>query len=159
MRHFPQALFLFWFFFLLLTNFPCGKPAGSRYESATPLVGRLEETFERDQDGKLNVCSDVVLRGLDYKDYGHFLLVRLGTGKIREKCVDVETGYRNRCLCRIGLGQIKNMSSLCKMPTMSSGNASRWIRHRRLCKTGFNSCSSALPVAPSLLLWSKNVER
>jgi hypothetical protein len=25
-------VFLFWFFFLLLTSFPCGKPAGSRYE-------------------------------------------------------------------------------------------------------------------------------
>ena len=65
-------LFLFWsfFLFLLLTSFPCGKPAGSRYESPPLLHQRLEETFERDQHGELNVCSDDVLRGLGYKDYG-----------------------------------------------------------------------------------------
>lgn len=56
-------------------SFPCGKPDGSRYESATLLFRRLEETFERDQHGKLNVCSDDVLRGLDYKGYEHFLPV------------------------------------------------------------------------------------
>ena len=61
---------------ILVTSFPCGKPAGSRYESATLLVQRLKETFERDRHGKWNVCSDDVLRGLDYKDYGHFLPVR-----------------------------------------------------------------------------------
>jgi hypothetical protein len=27
-----RFVFLFWFFFLLLTSFPCGKPAGLRYE-------------------------------------------------------------------------------------------------------------------------------
>jgi len=70
-----RFLFLFWFFFLFLTSFPCGKPSGSRYESATLLDQRLEETFERDQHGKWNVCSDDVLRGLGYKDYGHFLPV------------------------------------------------------------------------------------
>src|SRR5688572_20263884 len=70
-----RFLFLFWFFFLFWTSFPCGKPAGSRYESATLLDQRLKETFERDRHGKLNVCSDDVLRGLDYKDYGRFLPV------------------------------------------------------------------------------------
>jgi len=54
---------------------PCGKPAASRYESATRLGQRFQETFERDELGKLDVCSDDVLRGLDYKDYGHFLPV------------------------------------------------------------------------------------
>src|SRR5436309_9551718 len=70
-----RFLFLFWFFFLFLflTSFPCGKPAGSRYESAALLFRRLEETFERDRHGELDICSDVVLRGLDYKDYGHSL--------------------------------------------------------------------------------------
>src|SRR5947207_1534385 len=70
-----RFLFLFWFFFLFLfvTSFPCGKPAGSRYESATLLGKRLKETFERDPHGKLDICSDDVLRGLDYKVYGHFL--------------------------------------------------------------------------------------
>ena len=62
--------------FSLLTSFPCGKPAGSRYEQATLLSPRLKETFERDRYGKLEVCSDDVLRGLDYKDYVHFLPVR-----------------------------------------------------------------------------------
>jgi hypothetical protein len=51
-------------------SFPCGKPAGSRYESATLLDKRLKETFERDQHGELDICSDDVLRGLGYKDYG-----------------------------------------------------------------------------------------
>ena len=79
MRRFPQAmfLFLFWYFFLFVTSFPCGKPAGSRYESATLLHQRLEETFERDQHGERDVCSDDVLRGLDYKVYEHFLPVWL----------------------------------------------------------------------------------
>src|SRR5439155_23010586 len=67
---FSTGLFLFWFFFLFVMSFPCGKPAGSRYESATPLCQRLKETFERDQHGELDICSDVVLRGLGYKDYG-----------------------------------------------------------------------------------------
>src|SRR3989442_1381609 len=70
---FFTGLFLFLFFFLFLMSFPCGKPAGSRYESATPLCQRLKETFERDQHGELDICSDVVLRGLGYKDYGHSL--------------------------------------------------------------------------------------
>src|SRR5215475_14671018 len=64
-----RFLFLFWFFFLLLTSFPCGKPAGSRYELPPLSTQRLEETFERDQYGERDVCSDDVLRGLDYKDY------------------------------------------------------------------------------------------
>src|SRR6266446_5053349 len=86
-----RFLFLFWFFFLflLLTSFPCGKPDGSRYESATLLRQRLEETFERDQYGKWNVCSDDVLRGLGYKDYGHFLPVWFLTRATVEKFVDV----------------------------------------------------------------------
>jgi hypothetical protein len=67
-----RFLFLFWFFFLFVTSFPRGKPAGSRYESATLPHQRLKETFERDQDGELNVCSDVVPRGLRYKGYAHF---------------------------------------------------------------------------------------
>jgi hypothetical protein len=70
-----RFLFLFWFFFLCLMSSPCGKPAASRYESATLLGQRFQETFERDELGKLDVCSDDVLRGLDYKDYGHFLPV------------------------------------------------------------------------------------
>jgi hypothetical protein len=74
-------------------SFPCGKPTGSRYESATLLGQRLEETFERDRYGKLDVCSDVVLRGLDYKDYGHFLPVWFEAWETMEKVVDVETGY------------------------------------------------------------------
>jgi hypothetical protein len=61
------------FSFSFGTSFPCGKPAGSRYESATPLHQRLEETFERDRLGKRDVCSDDVLRGLDYKGYERFL--------------------------------------------------------------------------------------
>jgi hypothetical protein len=34
LRHFPQAGVFFFFFgsFFFLTSFPCGKPAGSRYE-------------------------------------------------------------------------------------------------------------------------------
>jgi hypothetical protein len=51
----------------------------------------LKETFERDRHGKLNVCSDDVLRGLDYKDYGHFLPVWFSTRETMEKFVDVET--------------------------------------------------------------------
>src|SRR5437867_5217251 len=56
------------FLFLFLTSFPCGKRAGSRYESATLLGERLKETFERDQHGELDICSDDVLRGPGYKD-------------------------------------------------------------------------------------------
>src|SRR5262245_38192619 len=97
--------FLFWFFFLLLMGFPCGKPARSRYESATLLGQRLEETFERDRYGKLDVCSDVVLRGLDYKDYGDFLPVWFETRETMENVVDVETEYGNRRICRVGLGR------------------------------------------------------
>jgi hypothetical protein len=84
-------LFLFWFFFLFLfgTSFPCGKPTGSRYESATLLGKRLQETFERDQHGKLDICSDVVLRGLGYKVYGHFLPARFLKREMMEKFVDV----------------------------------------------------------------------
>lgn len=66
---FSTGHFLFWFFFLLLASFPCGKPAGSRYESAIQLHQRLGETFERDQHGEWDVCSDDVLRGLGYKGY------------------------------------------------------------------------------------------
>jgi hypothetical protein len=65
-----RFLFLFWSFFLFLTSFPCGKPAGSRYELRTLLRERLGETFERDQHGERDVCSDDVLRGLGYKGYG-----------------------------------------------------------------------------------------
>jgi hypothetical protein len=54
-----------------------GKPAGSRYESAPLLAQRLKETFERDQHGERDVCSDDVLRGLGYKDYE-----RLSAGKV-----------------------------------------------------------------------------
>ena len=72
-----RFLFLFWFFFLFVMSFPRGKPAGSRYESATLLGQRLKETFERDQHGELDICSDDVLRGLGYKDYG-----RLSAGEV-----------------------------------------------------------------------------
>jgi hypothetical protein len=89
--HRPLLFFFFGSFFFFVTSFPRGKPAGSRYESATLLIQRLEETFERDQHGKWNVCSDVVLRGLDYKDYGHFLPVTFSTRGTMEQFVDVET--------------------------------------------------------------------
>src|SRR5206468_12808118 len=65
------------FFFLvlfLLRSSLRGRPAGSRYEPSTPLPQRLKETFERDRRRERNVCSDVVLRGLDYKDYVYSLL-------------------------------------------------------------------------------------
>ena len=52
------------------------ETAGSRYESATLVCKRLKETFERDRHGELDICSDDVLRGLHYKDYGHSLPVR-----------------------------------------------------------------------------------
>ena len=87
-----RFLFLFWFFFLFWTSFPCGKPDGSRYESATLLRQRLEETFERDQYGKWNVCSDDVLRGLGYKDYGQLSAGKVsGTGNNVEVEIDVES--------------------------------------------------------------------
>lgn len=72
---FHRLLFFFFasFFFFFESGFPSGKPAGSRYESSTLLQQRLEETFERDQHGERDVCSDVVLRGLDYKVYERFL--------------------------------------------------------------------------------------
>src|SRR6266446_275884 len=102
-------LFLFWFFFLFLfvTSFPCGKPAGSRYESATLLCQRLEETFERDRHGELDICSDDVLRGLRYKDYGHSLPASFLTRERIGEIVDVETERRNRRIYRIGLGRPK----------------------------------------------------
>ena len=65
--------FLVLFSFSFEMSFPCGKPDGSRYESATLLHQRLEETFERDRYGERDVCSDDVLRGLDYKVYERFL--------------------------------------------------------------------------------------
>src|SRR5919197_764993 len=98
-------LFLFWFFFLFVTSFPGGKPDGSCYELATLLHQRLEETFDHDQYGKWNVCSDVVPRGLDYKGYGHFLPVWFSSTETMEKCVNVEC--RNCCICGIGLGRPK----------------------------------------------------
>jgi hypothetical protein len=76
-RHVPQAFFFFGSFFFLLTSFPCGKPDGSRYEQRSLLAQRLKETFERDQYGECDVCSDDVLRGLGYKDYG-----QLSAGKV-----------------------------------------------------------------------------
>lgn len=85
---FHQAIFFLGSFFV--TSFPCGKPAGSRYESATLPRKRLEETFERDRHGKLDICSDDVLRGLDYKGYGHFLPAGCTRGTT-ENFVDVET--------------------------------------------------------------------
>src|SRR5215510_1432663 len=72
-----RFVFLFWFFFLFLRSFPCGKPAGSRYESPPLLHQQLGETFERDQHGQSDICSDDVLRGLGYKDYG-----RLSAGEV-----------------------------------------------------------------------------
>ena len=45
--------------------------AGSRYEYLTLPDRRLSQTFERDQHGELDICSDDVLRGLGYKDYGN----------------------------------------------------------------------------------------
>jgi hypothetical protein len=87
-----RFLFLFWFFFLLLTSFPCGKPAGSRYESSTLLHQRLEETFERDQHGECDVCSDDVPRGLGYKDYGQLSAGEVSsTGNDGEVEIDVES--------------------------------------------------------------------
>ena len=71
-------------------SFPCGKPDGSRYESATLLGQRFQETFERDELGKLDVCSDDVLRGLDYKDYGHSLSVGVWLGGLQRGIVNVE---------------------------------------------------------------------
>jgi hypothetical protein len=67
LRRFPQAFF--WFFFVF-NEFPPGMPAGSRYEYATRLFRRFEETFERDQDGESDICSDVVLRGLAIRVMG-----------------------------------------------------------------------------------------
>ena len=50
----PPFFFVFGYFFLFLnrTSFPCGKPAGSRYEQLPLLGQRLQETFERDQLGQ-----------------------------------------------------------------------------------------------------------
>src|SRR5207247_10825519 len=156
--HRPFCVFLFWFFFLLVTSFRCGKPAGSRYESATLLVQRLKETLERDRHGKWNVCSDDVLRGLDYKDYA------LPAGMV---CKQGNQGEICRCRNRMSkslhssdwIGPTKNTSLPCKKPTVTSGNASLWIRHRRRCRTGFNCCGIGSLVDPSLLLSSKSVER
>ena len=77
LRQFPQAfLFLFWFFFLFHRVSLVENRAESRYESDTRLLQRFQETFERETHGEsCDVCSDDVLRGLDYKDYGHFLPV------------------------------------------------------------------------------------
>ena len=61
--------FSVWFFFVF-NEFPPGMPAGSRYEYATRLFRRFEETFERDQDGESDICSDVVLRGLAIRVMG-----------------------------------------------------------------------------------------
>jgi len=50
----------------------------------------LEETFERDRYGERDVCSDDVLRGLDYKDYGHSLSVGVWLGGLQRGIVNVE---------------------------------------------------------------------
>ena len=84
-------------------KFPSGRPAGSRYEPSTPLLQRLEETFERDWLGEPNVYSDVVLRGLDYKVYA--LSVVWSFAKTVKESSFVETECRTRRVYRIGLGR------------------------------------------------------
>ncbi len=70
----------FFFFFLNGVSLVENR-AESRYESATRLLQRFQETFERDPHGEsCDVCSDDVLRGLDYKDYGHSLSVGVWLG-------------------------------------------------------------------------------
>mgnify|MGYP003575703947 CR=1 FL=1 len=80
-----------------------GRPARSRYESATPPLQRLEETFERDRRREPNVYSDVVLRGLDYKVYA--LSVVWSFAKTVKESSFVETECRTRRVYRIGLGR------------------------------------------------------
>ena len=70
--------------FCFLTISLRGRRARSRYESATPLFQRLEETFERDRRREPNVYSDVVLRGLDYKVYAHSLLACSSAKELKE---------------------------------------------------------------------------
>jgi hypothetical protein len=67
-----------------------GEPTGSRYEHQPLLGQRLQETFERDRFGKLDVCSDDVLRGLDYKVYVDFLPVWFSSKDTLEIFVNVE---------------------------------------------------------------------
>jgi hypothetical protein len=74
------------FSFSFWNEFPLWKTGGSRYESIPRLGKRLKETFERDQHGKLDICSDDVLRGLDYKVYGHFLPTVFKPGNDGEIC-------------------------------------------------------------------------
>jgi hypothetical protein len=70
LRRFPQAFVFLFGSFSFFNEFPPGMPAGSRYEYATRLFRRFEETFERDQDGESDICSDVVLRGLAIRVMG-----------------------------------------------------------------------------------------
>src|SRR5467141_2334548 len=104
--------FFFLVLFLFVTSSLRGRPAGSGYESATLLCQRLEETFEHDRHGKLDICSDDVLRGLHYKDYGHFLPVTSATEGAKEKSIDVESECRTRRIYRIGLGGSKARAHL-----------------------------------------------
>ena len=92
LRQFPQAfLFLFWFFFLFERVSLVENRAESRYESDTRLLQRFQETFERETHGEsCDVCSDDVLRGLDYKDYGHSLSVGVWLGGLQRGIVNVE---------------------------------------------------------------------
>ena len=92
LRQFPQAfVFLFWFFFLFERVSLVENRAESRYESDTRLHQRFQETFERETHGEsCDVCSDDVLRGLDYKDYGHSLSVGVWLGGLQRGIVNVE---------------------------------------------------------------------
>ena len=153
-------LFLFWFFFLCLfvTSFPCGRPAGSRYESATLLCQRLEETFERDRIGELDVCSDDVLRGLDYKDYGHSPAGTVFNQGTLEKCLMSNQNVEIAAFVGLDWADQKHVVTL-QEADASNANGSTWIRPRRPCRAGFSSCGIASEESPSPLPSSRPVER
>jgi hypothetical protein len=63
--------FSFLVLFSIINEFPLWENRPGRVTNSRPYwVDDLQETFERDQHGECDVCSDDVLRGLGYKDYG-----------------------------------------------------------------------------------------
>ena len=69
--------FSFLVLFSFFDEFPLWKTGRVALRTATLTASKLGETFERDQHGELDICSDDVLRGLGYKDYG-----RLSAGEV-----------------------------------------------------------------------------
>jgi transposase len=82
--------FLVLFSFSFCAEFPLWKTGQVALRISHPIGSTIEGDFRaRSGTGSLDVCSDDVLRGLDYKDYGHFLPVWFEARKLWRRSLEM----------------------------------------------------------------------